>query len=201
MRCVIVAGCVSVLAGCVFATQQPIEVKPELVSVQNRIGAGKSVLIDVADERPSKNLGNRGVNGAGSELTVAENFDSVLRDSVSQGLRDRGFTPTTNMPTDGRTLKIEIRELHYQLNTGFWVGTLHTDCALKAICQVGQNKPFEKMFRGEHKESVEIAQTADANVKYVNDAVSKAVNDLLGDAELNLCLASPAQSTAQTFQH
>jgi uncharacterized lipoprotein len=201
MRGVIVAVSVAVLTGCTFVTQPPIEVKPELVPAQTKIGAGQPVVINVADERPSKNLGTRGVRGVGTELTVTENFAGAVHDSVSQGLKDRGFTPTTNVPADGRTLKIEIRDLHYQLDMGFWVGKLHTECALKAICQVGQGRTFEKMFRGEHTESVEVVQGPEANIKFVNDAVSKAVNELVGDPELGQCLASPATSTVQTSLH
>jgi uncharacterized lipoprotein YajG len=197
MRFIILAASVAVLGGCAFAKQEPIEVKPELIPAQNHIGAGKPILIEVADERPSKNLGTRGVKGVGSELTVTENFPATVRNSVSQGLKDRGFAPATSLPTDGRTLKVEIRDLHYQVDMGFWAGTLNAECALKAICQVGQSRPLEKMFRGDHKESVQVVQGADANIKYVNDAVSQAINDLLGDAELSQCLAAPATSTAQ----
>jgi uncharacterized lipoprotein YajG len=198
MRFFILAACVAVLGGCAFAKQQPIEVKPELMPAQNHVGAGKPVLIEVADERPSKNLGTRGVRGVGSNLTVTEDFATTLRGAVSQGLKDRGFAPATGMPTDGRSLKIEIRDLHYELDMGFWAGSLDASCALKAICQVGQSRPLEKMFRGDHHESVQVVQGEEANKRYVNDAVSKAINELLGDPELNQCLASPATSTART---
>jgi uncharacterized lipoprotein YajG len=201
MRWVIVAACAAVLGGCAFATEAPIKVKPELIPAQNSIGGGKGVLVEVADERPSKNLGTRGVRGVGSELTVTDDFAATVRDSLSEGLKDRGFAPSTSMPADARALRVEIRDLTYKVDMGFWAGTLRADCALKAVCQIGQSRPFEKLFRGEHEESVQVVQGEEANIKYVNDAVSKAVNELLGDPELSQCLASPAVSTAQATLH
>ena len=201
MRWFIVAACAAVLGGCAFAAQAPIEVKPDVVHAQNSIGGGKGVLVEVSDERPSKNLGTRGVRGVGSELTVTDDFAATVRDSLSQGLKDRGFAPSTSMPADGRVLRVEIRDLEYKVDMGFWAGTLRADCALKAICQIRQSRPFEKLFRGEHEESVQVVQGADANVRYVNDAVSKAVNQLLDDPELEKCLASPVVSTAQETGH
>ena len=198
MRSFIVVACAAVLGGCAFATQEPIHVKPDLVHAKNSIGGGKAVLLDVADERPSKNLGTRGVRGVGSELTVTDDFAATVRDSLSQGLTELGFAPSTSMPADARVLKVEIRDLTYKADMGFLAGTLNVDCALKAICQIGQNRPFEKLFRGEHEESIQVVQGEVANIRYVNDAVSKAVNELLGDPELVQCLASPAVSSTQT---
>lgn len=197
MRWFIVAACAALLGGCAFATQAPIHVKPELVTAQNSIGGGKGVLVLVSDERPTKNLGTRGVRGVGSELTVTDDFAATVHNSLSQGLKDRGFAPSTNLPPDARVLRVEIRDLTYKADMGFWAGTLNVDCALKAICQIGQIRPFEKLFRGEHQESIQVVQGEDANIRYVNDAVSKAVNELLGDPELGQCLASPAVSNAQ----
>ena len=197
MRWFIVAACAAVLGGCAFATQAPIHVKPDLIAAHNPIGGGKGVLLEVSDERPSKNLGTRGVRGVGSELTVTDDFAATVRDSLSQGLKDRGFATSTSMPADARALRVEIRDLTYKADMGFWAGTLNVDCAMKAVCQVGQNRPFEKLFRGEHQESIQVVQGEDANIRYVNDAVSKAVNELLGDPELVQCLASPAVSSAQ----
>jgi len=98
-------------------------------------------------------------------------------------------------------LKVEIRDLKYEVDQGFWSGTLHAQCAMKALCQVGPGKPFEKLFRGEHQESVQVVQNAEENIRYVNDAVSKTINELLNDPELDQCLSAPALATAQTSAH
>lgn len=84
---------------------------------------------------------------------------------------------------------MEIRNLDYRVVVGFWAGTLSTECGLKAICIHGSARPFEQLYRGEFQESVQVVQTAEANQKYINAAVSKAINALLQDPRLIQCLA------------
>jgi uncharacterized lipoprotein len=192
MRVVIVAAAAAILGGCAFSAQPPIVVKPELVAAANSIGANRAVYLNVVDERPSQSLGTRGVRGVGAELTVAD-LTGSLRAALSEGLKNRGFSPTSALPPDGRQLKVEIRDLQYNMVMGFWAGTLRTQCSLKAICRVGPTDALEKLFRGVHEESVQVVQGAEANIRYVNDAVSKAVNELLADPELDQCLASSIQ--------
>jgi uncharacterized lipoprotein len=184
------------LAGCAFSSQPPIVVKPDLVAAQGSLGGGTPVHVNVVDERPSEKLGTRGGGSIGAELTVAQGFPAVLRDAFSQGLKDRGFSPTADLPADGRELRIEIRDLEYKVVMGFWVGTVRAQCSLKAVCQVKQQTPFERLFHGEREEKSEFIKSADANTKFVNDAISSAVNQVLSDQELVQCLASPVESQA-----
>ena len=72
---------------------------------------------------------------------------------------------------------------------GFWAGTLRVNVGLKAICIRGPNRPYEKLHRGEFEESVQVVQQGEANGRYINTAVSAAVNALLSDQELMDCLA------------
>lgn len=57
--------------------------------------------------------------------------------------------------------------------------SLRAQCALNAICQVGLTRTYDKLFRGEHEESVQVVQGTDANV-----------NQLVDDPELSQCLAT-----------
>ena len=190
MRNAVVVSVATILAGCAFSAQEPVVVKPELVTHQSSIGSGKTVYVNVVDERASKVLGTRGARGVGAELTAADSLVDSVRDSVSQGLRNQGFAIAAAVPPDGRTLRVEVRDLEYNVAVGFWSGTLRAQCALKATCQVGPTLAYDKLFRGEHEESVQVVQGSDANVRYINDAVSKAVNQLVDDPELGQCLAS-----------
>jgi uncharacterized lipoprotein YajG len=179
------------LSGCAFTPQAPIVIKPAIAAQHTNVGAGQSLQVVVSDERVSKTLGTRGVRGVGSELTVAGDLAQTLDTSITEGLKNQGFVPTDRTIKDGRVLHVEIRDLEYNMIMGFWAGTMRTQCSLKAVCAVGNVRPFEKMYHGEHEESVQVVQTADANTEYVNDAVSKAVNQLLDDPDLAQCLASP----------
>ena len=125
----------------------------------------------------------------GADLTLAQDLPTIVRSAVSDGLQRQGFTPKTEKPADGRELRVEIRNLDYGVNVGFWTGTLRTECGLKAICVLGTDRPYERLYRGEVEETVLVVQGAEANNKYVNEALSKALNELLQDSQLSQCLA------------
>jgi uncharacterized lipoprotein YajG len=180
-------GFVLLNSGCAF-TPQAVVIKPELVPVSTAAGQGHCVLITVADERPRSTLGTRGGEGVGAELTVAGDLTEVVRKTINDGLQQRGFSPIAEKSIDGRELRVEIRNLDYRIVQGFWSCTLSTECGLKAICMHGSARPFEQLYRGEFQESIQVVQSAEQNEKYVNTAISKAINSLLQDSKLIQCL-------------
>jgi len=184
---ILLIGLVLLSAGCAF-TPQAVVLKPELLPVSARIGQGQPVLVTVVDERPRSTLGTRGARGVGAELTIAGDLLEVVRKAISDGLQNQGFSPTTEKSVDGPELRVEVRNLDYRVVVGFWAGTLSTECGLKAICIQGSARPFEQLYRGEYQESVQVVQTEEANEKYINAAVSKAINALLQDSRLTQCL-------------
>ncbi len=117
----------------------------------------------------------------GNSLTVCGGPDSIVQSALREGLQGQGFSPTSEQPADGRELRVEIRNLDYSVTMGFWTGTLRTESGLKAICILGVRRPFEQLYRGEVEEAVFFVQGAEANEAYLNSALTKALNQLLGD--------------------
>lgn len=86
-------------------------------------------------------------------------------------------------------LRVEIRNLDYAVNSGFWAGKLNIEFLLKGICIKGAARPYENMYRGEYRKNVQVVQGEESNNMFVNDVVSQAVNALLKDEQLMRCLA------------
>lgn len=179
-----------ITSGCAFTPERPVPIQPDVRVSPSSTGKGSSVWIAVADERPSTTLGTRGVKGVGAEITVLE-MSAPLRSALTQGLEQQGFTIAKSQADTDHVLKVEIRNLDYGVTMGFWSGSLKTQCALKAICVVGKERPYENLYRGEYADSVQVVQSEERNERFVNTAVSDAVNRLLNDQELMKCLATP----------
>lgn len=62
---------------------------------------------------------------------------------------------------------------------------------MKAVCIIGNRRPYENLYRGEFQESIQVIQSDEANDRYINLAVSSAINSLLQDDQLLRCLALP----------
>ena len=130
-----------------------------------------------------------GVSGVGADISIDGDLVDSVQKALTDGLSRISFRPGAARGGSTAELRVEIRNVDYIINRGFWAGALRVDVGLKAICVRGTTRPYEKLHRGEFVESVQIVQTKESNAKYINTAVSSAVNDLLADQELVACLA------------
>jgi len=175
-------------SGCAF-TPQAVMLNPNLDAPASSVGKGRSVAVNVVDERPKTTLGTRGVRGIGADITLKNDLPQVVQASVSDGLRKQGFTVVPEHAADGREMRVEIRALEYEVTSGFWSGSLRTGCTLKGACIIGTTRPYEQVYRAEFQESIQVVQGDEANEKYINDVLSKALYGLLNDSRLSQCLA------------
>lgn len=174
-------------SGCAF-TPQSVNILPKIDTPASQIGSGHEVTLNVVDERPRQTLGTRGVKGVGAELTIQGDLSETIKKAISEGLENQSFKPLSGENPENRELRVEIRNLDYNVTQGFWAGTLRVDTSLKAICLQGEQRPYEQLHRGELVESVQVVQSDEANNSYISQAVSAAVNSLLKDEQLLSCL-------------
>ena len=173
------------VSGCAFQ-KQAIQLQPKVEGPTTTIGMGKMTMVQVADERPRTTLGTRGVGGIGEQLTIDGELSDTIRRAVSDGLKKQGFA--VDGPIENQ-LRVEIRNLDYTINSGFWAGKLNIEFLLKGVCIKGNARPYEQMYRGEMHKSIQVVQGADSNNQFVNQVVSDAVKALLMDETMMRCLA------------
>lgn len=188
LQLIVAVGLLLLSTGCVW-TSQAVDIRPEIQVSSSSIGQGRQVYLGIADERPRSTLGTRGVRGVGANLTLKEDLVKTVENAVTGGLKRQGFNVISAKAAEGRELRIEIRNLDYSVTQGFWSGTLRVENGLKAICIIGLNRPYERLYRGEHEESIQVVQTEASNNEYVSKAVSLAINQLLQDERLMKCLS------------
>lgn len=176
----------SSLTACAW-NPQAVVITPTVSVSSKNIGNGRPVTINVVDERPQNKVGMRGAGGVGGELSVQGDLATVIQDTIADGMERQGFGRTDSSRKS--ELRVEIRSLSYEVITGLWEGTLNINMALKAICVRNGQSLYEKMYRGEYKEGIQIAGSEVRNNELVSVTVSRAVNALLADKSLMKCLA------------
>lgn len=188
MRIIWIASLAVFFSGCAF-TPQAVIISPKVDVSASHVGADRTLGLTVVDERPRQTLGTRGVRGVGAELTIQGELQSIVQKALIEGLAKQRFKPLVGSSPEGRELRVEIRNLDYAVNQGFWAGTLRIDVGLKAICVRGTQRPYEQLHRGEVVKSVQTVQGSESNNAYISQAVSDAVNSLLKDQKLSSCLS------------
>ena len=176
-------------SGCVHQAQA-IVVSPALVAPMTRTGTGQRVSVVVLDERAQPSLGARGFQNIGADLTLAGDIASIVSNSIVDGMKAQNFAATADSADVGRTLRVEIRAIEYDLRQGMWSGSLRVSTSFKGYCIRDAARPYEHVYNGEHLESgLQIIPSSSENNVFVSDSVSKAVNALVADAAMMACLA------------
>jgi uncharacterized lipoprotein YajG len=176
------------LSGCAF-TPQAVSIAPDVKISASKIGNGREVSLNVVDERPKKTLGTVGARGVGADISIEGDLVVAVQRALADGLARMDFKPGNAQLGNNVGIRVEIRNLDYVIIQGFWAGTLRVDAGLKAICIRNGLRPYERLYHGEFVESIQVVQGKVANERYINTALSDAVNGLLSDRELLDCLA------------
>jgi len=170
------------LSGCAFAPQSA-RIHPTAQVAESSIGKGVTVTVKVVDDRPDQAIGKRGVGGAGADIVPANKVEVAIQDLIVDCLRKHGFNVDGGEATANANLTVEVRFLNYAVSTGFWSGGVNVKVALKAIATNG-GRSYEHLYRTDREERVQIIPTADTNEKWINEALSKTVQELLDDGSL-----------------
>lgn len=180
------------LSGCAW-TSQEVKLDPNVNVTQQDFGHGKTIYIDVEDERQRRAFGNKVPQGGG-EITPMQEPKAVLTEALVQGMTRLGFKPILEQRANIPKLKTELRAIDYKVAMGFWSGGLTVDVGLKSICIVDGIGKYEKFYRGHHAENIQVAQSQENNEIYINSAFSQAINNLLSDSNLLNCLVAAGKN-------
>jgi uncharacterized lipoprotein len=186
----IVAAAIVTIAvsGCAF-TPQAITIRPDVQVASSQVGKSRDVPVNVVDERPRKALGTVGVGNVGADISIEGDLVNAIQTALLDGLSRLSFKPRGSAGGNKSELRIEVRNLDYRIIRGLFSGTLQVDAGLKAVCVRDGLRPYEKLYLGEFKESVQVIQGPDANAGYINAAISSSINAMLADQSLLSCLA------------
>ena len=181
-KLLILALCAFV-SGCAFNPQKA-NVAPTVAVMASNEGKGVSVAVRVVDERPSKSLGRRGTAyGAAAEITSVQEISFIVQREIGDALKKKGYSVVDYGDTLNPRLSVEVRLLQYSTSQGFWTGGVQIQSALKANATNGL-RTYEKMYRSEKEERVMVIPTAETNERWINDALSDVLNQLLNDSSL-----------------
>ena len=187
IRLLLISLSILIASGCAFNPQKA-NLTPNVNVTNSSIGNNTSVFVNVLDERVDRSLGRRGTAyGAAAEITAEQDLAEVVKSEITRGLSHQGFI-IADRASAQVTLTIEVRALDYSTSQGFWTGGVHIKGALKGRAEKESNQ-YEKMYRYEKEERVVVVPTAKTNERWINEALSETLSQLLEDTELLFFLA------------
>ena len=171
-----------VFSGCAFTPQQA-DITPDLQLVQTNEGNGTRVHLRVQDERPNQIIGRRGTGAMkGAEITSTQDLAVVFHDAIKEGLEKKGFAVVLD-EHQAHDLKIEIRSFEYDVSMGFWTGGVHTNAAIKAIAERGDDD-YENIYRYEGEKRVMVVPGKDKNQQLINQMANGVLTEFFNEKAL-----------------
>ncbi len=176
-------SCFSImLSACAYTPQKAtLEVTPEIL--ESNLGRGRTIAVNIMDERPDKGLGHRGgVYGRGAEITTDQDITEIILDALYEGLTTKGFKPVSGGQKSDKKLDAEFRHFEYYTSTGAFTGGVHVKAAMKVRAK--GKVEYENMYRVEKENRVVFVPGAESNEKLLNETLTEMVERVFQDEDL-----------------
>lgn len=164
----------TLLVACATPGPQQVNLQPQLTLSPANIGQGLEIGVSVFDGRDNKTLGQRG----GADINSAQKVEDVVRDTVVNGLKTKGFTPIPGAAMK-HNLKVEIQRLSYSTFTGVWMAK-----AELKVTAINDQTEIESVYRVEKESEIVFAPGAEQSEKVLNQTLADVLNKLFEDRDL-----------------
>ena len=178
----------ALLAGCAWVPQK-VTIAPQLQNPTSQFGHGAKIVVAVRDIRPTQQIGYRGLDSKGAEITTDQDLASIFQKKIIEGLTQQGFLAVPSSDEPARALKVEIRSLEYKTEMEFWKGTVRARAALHANSKA-EGAAYDQLYTAERQEPAVEAPRAKTNEQLINGAISDVLQKLLADPRLLKFLAN-----------
>lgn len=172
-------GWVAAVVFCACAsTTQTLEVRPEVHAGAAVEGAGRSVAVEVQDQRGAP-LAPRSPDEP--EIEIAPGVEDSVRRAVVRGLTQLGFAVTEAGST--RRLRVEIHDASCTTETGAPTMWVHTRAAIRVVVENGRNTR-ENTYRSQKDSRVVLLPSSTQNEEQLNFVVNQVLGQLFDDTAL-----------------
>jgi uncharacterized lipoprotein YajG len=179
-----ILGAVCLLPACAFIPEQ-IHLNPEITPIQSKnIGNREKIAIQVIDVRSNSSLGGRPSGyGPAANISLADDIQAVIKNTISQGLSNYNFIPVSSNSPARKKLTLRITALNYNQRTGFFTGSSVVDSAIE-VTALNNQRSFDNVYRYQKNRDVMFTPTTMADSKEINSVLSNILNQILHDPAL-----------------
>ncbi len=136
------------------------------------------------DARPDTSIGGRASGyGPAANIGLANNIKVIVREAVKKGLHNYGFRIVPYRTKAVRRLTVRIVALHYSQRAGLISAGIRINSTLEGSANV-KGKTFDRVYRGNRSKQILFTPTEHQDNRYINNALSNTLNQLLNDKQM-----------------
>lgn len=183
-------GLLILLGGCALSPQT-VSIAPSIDTANlDKIGDGKKIALDIADNRSTAVIGTRGgVYADTSEITTDADVRTPMREELVSALQAMGYRVVQAGEPADAALSVIIDTIKYSTIDKTVGKSVEIAAIVRVISKVG-NREYTGRYRSKRTTDVLKAPDATENEKMINAAVSQVLERVLTDSELHTFMHS-----------
>ena len=175
--------CLALLAACA-ATPQILPVQPRLdIAAESERGRGRTMAIEVVDDRGTDLIGLRDPRDHQSAITAAPEMLRNIQQTLEQGFRRQGFTLIELGDQADIALEVRLTRLGYQRSSAGLLKDLETAAEFR-VTSVMASKTMDGVYSAARTKDTLVTPSLAANADVLNEHVSTALSTLVADDRL-----------------
>jgi uncharacterized lipoprotein YajG len=169
------------LIGCALSPQT-VAIKPLLNAQSYSIGRGRSLALEVLDQRPTVHFGSRGGVYRTALITPRTDVAQAIRQALAERLSANGFKVVLPPPTSVTPLsmRVDIQRIEYIARGDPIVNEVHIKAAIRASTRNG-DKILTSQYQANKVRRVLTPPDEVENEIMINEIVAEALQHLLQD--------------------
>jgi len=178
-------GLLLLVGGCALSPQT-VNIAPSIDTANlDKIGEGKKVALDIADNRGTAVVGTRGgVYADTAEITTDADVKIPMREELVSALQAMGYRVVQASEAADAALSVIIDTIKYSAIDKTVGKSVEIAAAVRVISKVG-NLEYNGRYRSKRTTDVLKAPDTAENEKMINVAVSHVLERVLADSKLH----------------
>lgn len=171
-----------VLSSCALSPQT-VAIKPLLDVQSYPIGRGRSLALDVVDQRPDVHFGTRGGVYGTALISPRVDVAQAIRQSLAERLSANGFSVTLPQPASPLSMRVEIQRIDYIASGDPIVNEIQVRAAIRAITRNGE-KSLSSQYKASNTRQVLKPPNEVENEAIINEVVAETLKRMLNDKSI-----------------
>jgi len=170
------------LGGCALSPQT-VAIKPLIDARSYPIGRGRSLALEVVDQRPVAHFGTRGGLYDTAFISPRTEVAPVIRQALAERLGADGFKVTLDQASAPLAIRVEIQRIDYIASGDPMKKEVRVEAAIRAVTRNG-GRTLTSQYRASKTHQVLTPPDEVENEAIINEVVAEALRRLLQDGAL-----------------
>ena len=176
------------IAACAF-TPHEVAVNASAPVEPSSIGAGRTIYLEVIDDRETEVVGQRGAGMQGADITASQVMPTLERELIA-GFTAKGFSVSTTDRNADAEVEARLRASRFFLETGFFAGAKNTSVVVGIEADNGRDD-YDRTYRSSSEDSTMVVPAGSDIDAHLNAAFTEVLRQIMADDALMEFLATP----------